>query len=94
MDRADGRSVERYVEYQQRMTELSDDLWLAAHAVSGTAGRFFLGLDPSLGVRAAENVEAATSWHPEQGYLDVRTEPRAVSNAQALVGELRNAVSG
>jgi hypothetical protein len=86
--------VERYLEHQRCLASLTEGLWAAGHAVSGVADERFLGLDPSLAVRAAENVEAAASWHPERGYLDVRTEPRAISSAQALVGELRNAVSG
>jgi 5-methylcytosine-specific restriction protein B len=86
--------VERYLEHQRCLASLTDDLWAAGHAVSGVAGERFLGLDPTLGRRAEENVEAAASWRAGEGYLDVTWEPRAVANAQALVGELRNAVSG
>ena len=90
----DGDPIESYAEYHQVMAEASDDLWVAAHAISGVAGRLFLGLDPSLALRASENIDAAATWSPEGRYHDARAEQRSLANAQALVGELRNAVSG
>ena len=86
--------VERILSYLELLPELTDELWLAGHAISRVAGdEQFLGLDPSLGVRAEENRDWAPGWRPQDGYPDVNVEPRAQANAEALVGELKNTAS-
>lgn len=79
--------VDRYDACRTTLMNLTDDLWAGGHAAARVTGHF-LGLDPSLGIRCAENAELAQGFHPRHGYPDPADHQRATVNTDALVGEL------